>query len=233
MASWVNKPKLAPEFPLLKVDNKTRVTGWKGSNKDGVIYFRSEKAMEVVIGHSGNSTLSLEVNDVPLLVSRGSVHTKESQNSAEIQKGLNKLRFYSNGGQTNVYIASKSGDLPEGITYLKDKEIAQASKLFAELQEKQWKSFAENTYRKVCANCHSIDGNKAVGPPLNGMFGKTQVVLDKQKKKSTVTIDEAYLREAIIDPYKNYPEGYQPLMPKLQLNTKEIDTMVRWLKELK
>ena len=74
---------------------------------------------------------------------------------------------------------------------------------------------------------------EAVGPALTGLFGKTQTVIDKEGNKKQITIDDDYIRRSIVDPTAEYPEGFQPIMVKMPLNEKEVDTLVRWIKQLK
>ena len=233
MASWKNKPAAAPEIPVLKLAPESKLKNWTGDSKDGVIFLRSDKAQEVVISHSNNSLMNIEVNDVPLLISSGSNLTTESQNNATLKQGLNKIRFFCNKGKVSLNLTDKLGNKPAGVTQVTKDKVAEAQAQFNQDQAQQWRAFAKNTFATTCANCHNIDGNKAVGPPLNGLLGLKQTVIYPDGKKATVTIDEDYLRNAILNPMEHYPEGYQPLMPKLQLNEKEVETMVRWLKELK
>jgi mono/diheme cytochrome c family protein len=54
-----------------------------------------------------------------------------------------------------------------------------------------------------CSGCHSLTGAKQTGPPLNGLFG-TKVTLTS----GTVTADDAYLLESILDPDKQIVKGY-------------------------
>jgi cytochrome c2 len=55
-----------------------------------------------------------------------------------------------------------------------------------------------------CSGCHSLTGGKLTGPPLNGLFGsKVQLSTDQ-----TVTADDAYLLESILDPDKQIVKGY-------------------------
>ena len=49
---------------------------------------------------------------------------------------------------------------------------------------------------KDCLTCHSIDGQESIGPTLKGVYGRTV----KLKDGSTVTADDAYLRESIMKP---------------------------------
>jgi cytochrome c oxidase subunit 2 len=86
---------------------------------------------------------------------------------------------------------------------------------------------------KGCVACHSIDGSKMIGPTFKGAFGKKQVVLvDGQEK--TVTIDEEYLRNAILKPNQEIVKGYSPLMPpqEKQLTEEELVAIIQHLKEL-
>jgi cytochrome c2 len=57
-----------------------------------------------------------------------------------------------------------------------------------------------------CQGCHSIDGSKSSGPTFKGLFGSKQQLTNGQ----TVTADEAYLLESILDPDKQIVKGYQP-----------------------
>ena len=59
-----------------------------------------------------------------------------------------------------------------------------------------------------CETCHGAGGTSQ-GPPLAGLFGKTV----KLQGGTTVTADENYIRESILDPRAKIVAGYQPIMP--------------------
>ena len=59
-----------------------------------------------------------------------------------------------------------------------------------------------------CNACHRLD-LKALAPPLEGVFG-TQ---EKLTTGETITVDEEYLRESILNPVAKIVAGYQPIMP--------------------
>jgi cytochrome c oxidase subunit 2 len=63
----------------------------------------------------------------------------------------------------------------------------------------------------VCNSCHT-PGPQQRGPVLAGLFGK-QVEL---QGGGTVTVDEAYLRESIVNPQAKIVAGFQPIMPTFQ-----------------
>ena len=55
-----------------------------------------------------------------------------------------------------------------------------------------------------CSGCHSLSGAKQTGPPLNGLFGSKV----KLSTGQTVTADEAYLLESILDPDAKVVQGF-------------------------
>ena len=62
----------------------------------------------------------------------------------------------------------------------------------------------------VCNGCHAADGVGAAGPTWKGLYGKVETLDDG----TTVTVDEAYLRESILDPNAKVVEGFLPnIMP--------------------
>lgn len=78
------------------------------------------------------------------------------------------------------------------------------------------KLFAERS----CLACHASDG-KGQGPSLNGLFGGQVRLADG----STVTADEGYIRESILNPKSKIVAGYQPLMPSFQGQLTEEQTL--------
>jgi cytochrome c oxidase subunit 2 len=80
-----------------------------------------------------------------------------------------------------------------------------------------------------CDTCHFMD-RQGIGPVLAGLFGK-QVRL---QNGSTVTADESYLRESILNPQAKITAGFQPVMPPFQgrLNEEELIHLIAYLKSL-
>jgi cytochrome c oxidase subunit 2 len=67
-------------------------------------------------------------------------------------------------------------------------------------------------YRQFnCNTCHDA-GPASRGPQLQNILGK-QV---KLRDGSTITVDEAYLRESILQPNAKIVAGYEPVMPTYQ-----------------
>jgi cytochrome c oxidase subunit II len=63
----------------------------------------------------------------------------------------------------------------------------------------------------ACNSCH-LDTGQGRGPSLKDIFGKPVELADG----STVIVDEAYLRESILNSQAKIVRGFQPLMPTFQ-----------------
>jgi cytochrome c oxidase subunit II len=83
--------------------------------------------------------------------------------------------------------------------------------------------------RLGCAICHRPDG-KGQGPALAGRFGKTVKLQDGR----TVTVDEGYLRESILNPNAKITAGYPPVMPTFKglIDEQGIMQIIAYLKSL-
>lgn len=90
----------------------------------------------------------------------------------------------------------------------------------------------EALYRsQVCATCHTNNGAQGTGPTFRGLYGKEQKLQDG----STVKVDDAYIRESILNPAAKVAEGFLPLMPNYQgrLSDQDIDALIAYLKSLR
>jgi len=63
----------------------------------------------------------------------------------------------------------------------------------------------------ACNTCHQ-QGPQSRGPALAGIFGKAVEL----QGGGTVTVDESYVRESIVNPQAKIVAGYQPIMPTFQ-----------------
>lgn len=83
----------------------------------------------------------------------------------------------------------------------------------------------------ACSSCHSLDGVKLAGPPLDGVFG-SQVEHDDG---SLATADENYLRESILNASARIVKGYGPAMPDftngpIKIKEVELVGLIEFLK---
>jgi cytochrome c oxidase subunit II len=80
-----------------------------------------------------------------------------------------------------------------------------------------------------CATCHKTDGTGRC-PVLEGLFGK-QVQLQDGR---TVTVDEDYVRESILDPNAKVAAGYEPIMPNFTglLSEEQLAQLIAYIKSI-
>jgi cytochrome c oxidase subunit 2 len=87
----------------------------------------------------------------------------------------------------------------------------------------------ELTYNQAgCSTCHSLDGSAKVGPSFKGVFGRQEKIFGA----GTLTVDENYIRESILEPQAKLVEGFPPAMPtfKGQLSDRRILGLVEFIK---
>ncbi len=79
-----------------------------------------------------------------------------------------------------------------------------------------------------CSACHSQDGSASLGPGWKGLYGRTEQLADG----TSVLVDEAYLKESILDPKARLVQGYPPVMVTYTLNDDELGALVALIKSL-
>ncbi|MBU6959581.1 cytochrome c oxidase subunit II [Pseudomonas sp. CVAP len=79
-----------------------------------------------------------------------------------------------------------------------------------------------------CNACHSQDGSASLGPGWKGLYGRTEQLADG----TSVQVDEAYLKSAILDPKARRVQGYPPVMVAYTLNEDELGALVALIKSL-
>jgi cytochrome c oxidase subunit II len=86
---------------------------------------------------------------------------------------------------------------------------------------------------KGCLACHSTDGTTKIGPTFKGMFGKKETVT-RDGKEREVVVDEAFIKEKLLQPELNRVKGFPPVMPSQKglLTDKQIGEIVEYLKTL-
>jgi len=78
----------------------------------------------------------------------------------------------------------------------------------------------------ACITCHGT----GKGPPLVGIYGRPVKLTDG----STVTADDAYVRESILYPSAKIVQGYRPIMPtfKGQVTEEQLLQLIAYIKSL-
>jgi len=94
-------------------------------------------------------------------------------------------------------------------------------------------SLAENGQKLFqqfgCSTCHRFDV-QGRGPNLIGLFGKPVQLQDGR----TVTADEDYIRESIVNSQAKIVSGFQPIMPvfQSQISEEQLNALVAYVKSL-
>ncbi len=118
---------------------------------------------------------------------------------------------------------------PEAYDRWEKGEEAEDGKAVAALPPDQ---LGEKLYKeRGCNACHSIDGTTLVGPTWKGLFGHEVTMADG----STVTADENYIKQSIIEPQAKMVKGYGPVMPSFKgiLSDDEVAAIIAYIKTLK
>jgi cytochrome c oxidase subunit 2 len=81
----------------------------------------------------------------------------------------------------------------------------------------------------ACNTCHRPDA-QGRGPVLQGLFGKTQAL----QSGEMIVVDEAYVRESILNPGAKITAGFQPIMPAFQglVTEEQLLELIEYVKSL-
>jgi len=82
----------------------------------------------------------------------------------------------------------------------------------------------------ACNTCHRPEA-QGRGPVLQGLFGKTVTL----QTGDTVVVDEAYVRESILNPSAKVTAGFQPIMPTFQglVSEEQLLELIEYVKALR
>jgi len=101
-----------------------------------------------------------------------------------------------------------------------------------ELSEEELIKLGQSTAQAAgCLACHSVDGSKSVGPSWQGLFGSKVPLADG----TTVTADEDYLRESILDARAQVVADFPNIMPpdfSETLADLDVDALIAYIRSL-
>jgi type 1 glutamine amidotransferase/cytochrome c2 len=147
-------------------------------------------------------------------------------------------------------LVSEKGKVLKGDIYFSVKEMPEfeaSPKEFAQidfnalpikLESKEPKSasaqFGKSVTERVgCIGCHSITNQREGrnGPPWKGLFASERVL----KGGHSISANETYLKESILNPLAKVSEGYEATMPPYAglLSEIELDSIILYLKSIK
>jgi cytochrome c oxidase subunit 2 len=81
----------------------------------------------------------------------------------------------------------------------------------------------------ACSTCH-LDNGQGRAPSLKGVYGKPVQLQNGQ----TVTVDESYIRESVLNPQAKVVAGFQPIMPTFQglVTEEQLLQLIAYIKSL-
>lgn len=83
----------------------------------------------------------------------------------------------------------------------------------------------------ACVTCHTTDGSRGLAPTFKGVWGRSEELADG----SHVTVDDAYVRESILNPGAKLVKGFAPVMPSFsgRVQPDDLNAICDYLKSLK
>lgn len=86
------------------------------------------------------------------------------------------------------------------------------------------------TAKSGCLACHNVEGKEKIGPNFGKLFGRKVLLADG----TSLTADEEYLRESILDPNAKLVKGYPAVMPTFKgtLSSDDLAAVIAYLKSL-
>jgi cytochrome c oxidase subunit II len=125
-------------------------------------------------------------------------------------------------GRYHIFCAEYCGTLHSGMTgWVEVMEPTDYQKWLAGGAEGSLASQGEKLFQKyACNTCHTNDATGR-GPVLLGLYG-TNVTLTND---ATVTADENYIRESILNPQAKIVKGFTGIMPTFQGQMSEDDLL--------
>lgn len=102
-------------------------------------------------------------------------------------------------------------------------------------EEQEFRSMAlrgrDVAARKGCLSCHTLDGQRHVGPSFRGLWGRNELLADG----SQVLAEDGYLTRSMMDPAAQIVAGYAPVMPTYlgQLEPEEVGALLELIKSLR
>jgi cytochrome c oxidase subunit 2 len=79
-----------------------------------------------------------------------------------------------------------------------------------------------------CVACHSDTGANGIGPTWRDSFGNQRNFVNGEP----INIDEAYIKESILNPSTKIAAGFASVMPAYNLSDDELNAIVEYMKNL-
>lgn len=86
-----------------------------------------------------------------------------------------------------------------------------------------------------CTACHSLDGNRLVGPSFKGLYGNKRDVLLADGSKKTIIADDEYIKRSLYEPNVEVVESYPKVMIsyKQTISEEQLKQIIAYLESVK
>ncbi len=92
-----------------------------------------------------------------------------------------------------------------------------------------WERGQEIAESFACTSCHSTTGEVVIGPSWLNLYGRTEPLDDGTE----VLVDEAYVRESILNPPAKMVEGFEDVMPTFSgISEEDIEDIIAFMASL-
>lgn len=156
--------------------------------------------------------------------------------TGEVEQLIAFLKYTSAMNTEGWPPAVKTGELQKRLELLHGKSVAAPQGASAEPVAPEEPATPAARGEKLvktlgCVACHDAGDKKVIGPPWGGLYGSQVKLTDG----TTVTADEAFLRESILNPNAKIVEGYMAgTMPPYDTLLKEdqIQDIIAYIQSL-
>lgn len=141
----------------------------------------------------------------------------------------------SHSGMRGSVVALSEGDFakwlerqgPQGATGVEDVEGA----VVAAKPGNMAVHGADVARRNQCLACHTLDGQRHIGPSFRGLYLSSVPLEDGR----TVLADEAYLSRSMMEPAVDVHRGFAPVMPSFRgvLAAPDVAALIEYIKSLR
>lgn len=87
----------------------------------------------------------------------------------------------------------------------------------------------------ACTACHSLDGNRIVGPSFKGMLGLKETIINSAGEEVEIVVDDAHIIKSIYEPNEDIVKSYNKnLMTsyKDKINEQQMQDILDYLKTI-
>ena len=142
-------------------------------------------------------------------------------------EGMYKVRCSEMCGVSHAYMLAPVAVVSEDefTSWVADRQVEALAA--AQTPEARGQTLAT---QNGCFGCHTVDGSAGQGPTWQGIYGSQVKLADG----STVTVDDAYIKESVLSPQAKIVAGFESVkMPTFDFTNDQISDIIAYIKTLK